>query len=372
MNFLRLILFAFVGLVPLIASAEAPAVPDKYKDAKWLLYETPNFEIVALNSEHAMQVQNYAEDLKSWIYNRWGLHDIPFDKKCMIVCVPSQEMFVEFFRKPDVDPKVATSKNPDGSDRQVYGIWIAASSDNRWLTASLPEKLGRVCLLNYESTYKLKFENWFYVGSSALNNDPGAILTVLAGQPQNIGIDQLFSSEPTASSEAYRYHAMVLCLMLRKEFGIAKLKQFLLSSNKDLNTRFREVYGFADAASFGISYNAYVKNLHHDIHNNRTPVTYLTWFFIRKNHEKTLFIFSWIFFGLVAGVLSRVLYPVQEKFNWVETMLLGVAGSFVGGTINHMLQWGDGTFSPVGLLLSVAGGVLACIGWNFLKKRLDL
>jgi uncharacterized membrane protein YeaQ/YmgE (transglycosylase-associated protein family) len=42
-------------------------------------------------------------------------------------------------------------------------------------------------------------------------------------------------------------------------------------------------------------------------------------------------ILSWIVFGLIAGVIVRLLMPGRDPGGCIITMLLGVVGAFVGG-----------------------------------------
>jgi uncharacterized membrane protein YeaQ/YmgE (transglycosylase-associated protein family) len=42
-------------------------------------------------------------------------------------------------------------------------------------------------------------------------------------------------------------------------------------------------------------------------------------------------IFSWIFWGLFVGAIARLLLPGSQKIGIIWTILLGVAGSIVGG-----------------------------------------
>ncbi len=47
-------------------------------------------------------------------------------------------------------------------------------------------------------------------------------------------------------------------------------------------------------------------------------------------------ILSWIVFGLIAGVIARLLMPGRDPGGCIITMLLGVAGAFVGGFIYRL------------------------------------
>ena len=42
-------------------------------------------------------------------------------------------------------------------------------------------------------------------------------------------------------------------------------------------------------------------------------------------------VLSWIVFGLIAGIIAKLLMPGRDPGGCVITMLLGVAGALVGG-----------------------------------------
>ena len=42
-------------------------------------------------------------------------------------------------------------------------------------------------------------------------------------------------------------------------------------------------------------------------------------------------IIGWILFGLVVGAIAKFLMPGKDPGGWIVTILLGIAGSFVGG-----------------------------------------
>ncbi len=48
-------------------------------------------------------------------------------------------------------------------------------------------------------------------------------------------------------------------------------------------------------------------------------------------------ILSWIVFGLIAGMIAKVLMPGRDPGGCVITMLLGVAGAFVGGFLYRLV-----------------------------------
>jgi uncharacterized membrane protein YeaQ/YmgE (transglycosylase-associated protein family) len=44
-----------------------------------------------------------------------------------------------------------------------------------------------------------------------------------------------------------------------------------------------------------------------------------------------------IILGLIVGAIARLLVPGRQPMGWVATALLGIAGSYVGGTLGSML-----------------------------------
>ena len=69
---------------------------------------------------------------------------------------------------------------------------------------------------------------------------------------------------------------------------------------------------------------------------------------------------SWAVFGLVIGLIARLLYPGPQAMGFLMTMLLGVAGSFVGGLISWVFGFRPelGPFRSSGWIMSVLGGLI--------------
>jgi uncharacterized membrane protein YeaQ/YmgE (transglycosylase-associated protein family) len=69
--------------------------------------------------------------------------------------------------------------------------------------------------------------------------------------------------------------------------------------------------------------------------------------------------------GLVVGALARLAVPGPDPMSIWRTMLLGIAGTFVGGLIGGLIGLRAG-----GLLFGILGGVLLLILWRkFVEKR---
>ena len=81
-------------------------------------------------------------------------------------------------------------------------------------------------------------------------------------------------------------------------------------------------------------------------------------------------ILSWILLGLVAGAIAKAIHPGPDSGGWVITILLGIAGAFVGGLIGSLIGWGAvDSFSIKNLILAVGGSILLLWLYRMMKKR---
>ena len=83
---------------------------------------------------------------------------------------------------------------------------------------------------------------------------------------------------------------------------------------------------------------------------------------------------GFIVFGLVVGVLARLLVPGRQELSLAMTVLLGVIGSVVGGVVANALGTGDVfELNFVGSIVAIAASVvLIVIGerTGVLRRRL--
>jgi uncharacterized membrane protein YeaQ/YmgE (transglycosylase-associated protein family) len=75
-----------------------------------------------------------------------------------------------------------------------------------------------------------------------------------------------------------------------------------------------------------------------------------------------------LLFGLIVGAIARFLVPGSERGGWLTSMLVGVAGSYLGGFLGRALSlYRDG--EPAGFLMSLLGAVLLLVGYHALVRR---
>jgi len=91
-------------------------------------------------------------------------------------------------------------------------------------------------------------------------------------------------------------------------------------------------------------------------------------------------IIGWIVFGLIAGLIAKAIMPGKDPGGCIITILLGIAGSVIGGFIGRAL-FGYGTAvhgdtrdltQPgflMSLLLSVVGAIILLAIYRLIKGR---
>ena len=70
---------------------------------------------------------------------------------------------------------------------------------------------------------------------------------------------------------------------------------------------------------------------------------------------------AWLLIGLVAGALARLIVPGRDPMGVFATIVLGLAGSLLGGFLAHAL-FND--TNGVGLFGSVVGAVIVLLIWR--------
>ncbi|MCI5140500.1 MAG: GlsB/YeaQ/YmgE family stress response membrane protein [Candidatus Electrothrix sp. ATG1] len=80
-------------------------------------------------------------------------------------------------------------------------------------------------------------------------------------------------------------------------------------------------------------------------------------------------ILSWIVMGLIVGALAKFIMPGKDPGGIFVTILIGIAGAFVGGFIGSLLGLGAVTgFNLWSLLLAVGGALILLWLYRVIKK----
>lgn len=83
-------------------------------------------------------------------------------------------------------------------------------------------------------------------------------------------------------------------------------------------------------------------------------------------------ILSWIFLGLIAGALAKLIYPGDQNGSIFATIGLGILGAIVGGYLGQALGITGataGSLSLAGIATAVLGAVFLIFLWSLLTRR---
>ena len=79
-------------------------------------------------------------------------------------------------------------------------------------------------------------------------------------------------------------------------------------------------------------------------------------------------ILAWILFGLVVGIIAKLLMPGRDPGGFIVTILLGIAGALLGGFIGQATGlYGEG--EPAGWIVSILGAILLLALYRMLVRR---
>ncbi len=73
-------------------------------------------------------------------------------------------------------------------------------------------------------------------------------------------------------------------------------------------------------------------------------------------------IIAWIIIGAIAGALGKLIMPGDDPGGIIVTILLGIAGAFVGGFITHnLLGIGSGGFIWTIIVATIGAIILLAV-----------
>ncbi len=84
------------------------------------------------------------------------------------------------------------------------------------------------------------------------------------------------------------------------------------------------------------------------------------------------FIIMLIVIGIIAGYVARLLVPGRDPMSFVQTAILGIVGSFIGGFLGYVLfghDFDDGALQASGVVGSIIGAVVALLIYNATTRR---
>jgi uncharacterized membrane protein YeaQ/YmgE (transglycosylase-associated protein family) len=78
-------------------------------------------------------------------------------------------------------------------------------------------------------------------------------------------------------------------------------------------------------------------------------------------------VLGWILFGLVVGIIAKLLMPGRDPGGFIVTTILGIVGAVVGGFLGRTLGF-YGPGEPAGFLMATLGAVVLLFIYRLLRR----
>jgi uncharacterized membrane protein YeaQ/YmgE (transglycosylase-associated protein family) len=70
-----------------------------------------------------------------------------------------------------------------------------------------------------------------------------------------------------------------------------------------------------------------------------------------------IWVLGWMLFGLVVGIIAKLLMPGRDPGGIFVTMLIGIVGALLGGFIGRAVGWYE-PGEPAGFVVATIGAIL--------------
>jgi uncharacterized membrane protein YeaQ/YmgE (transglycosylase-associated protein family) len=70
-----------------------------------------------------------------------------------------------------------------------------------------------------------------------------------------------------------------------------------------------------------------------------------------------IWVLGWMLFGLVIGIIAKLLMPGRDPGGIFVTMLIGIVGALLGGFIGRAIGWYE-PGEPAGFVVATLGAIL--------------
>lgn len=82
---------------------------------------------------------------------------------------------------------------------------------------------------------------------------------------------------------------------------------------------------------------------------------------------------AWVVLGLLAGAIAKAIVPGSQGGGWISTLVLGVVGAFIGGSLHTFIQTGSLVLTAPGLsipgvFVAVLGAIIAIYLYGLLSR----
>lgn len=259
-------------------------VPKEIEGLQWNRWTSKNFVVCSLNDKQAQYLHKHLELVRGWVFARWGMMEIDFTTECKLICVDDAALFKKLFNLDTT--RVEIRRDENGKIKESIIFLLCSDLPSK----TVPVPLTEVCLAEFGQRHKVAFGMWATRGMAQLNGTISQIRERIAEvKPLLDRNDPLFFSkglfemtpdqyaklEP-AKQRLYDNCALIVCLMIRKEFGQNHyLRMLKAASEGNPETALKSVLGFDSYDSFDKTLKRFMIDITREVVAGKTPSFYL-------------------------------------------------------------------------------------------------
>jgi uncharacterized membrane protein YeaQ/YmgE (transglycosylase-associated protein family) len=92
----------------------------------------------------------------------------------------------------------------------------------------------------------------------------------------------------------------------------------------------------------------------------------------QKGLEENMSVILFLIFGLIVGALARLIVPGREPGGWLTSLVVGVAGAFLGGFLGRVFGLYTHDVTTGGFVMSLIGAVILVAIYQAISRRRTL
>ena|SRR6476646_4124946 len=91
-----------------------------------------------------------------------------------------------------------------------------------------------------------------------------------------------------------------------------------------------------------------------------------------EGQEENMSVILFLIFGLIVGALARLIVPGREPGGWLTSLVIGVAGAFLGGFLGRVFGLYTREVTTGGFVMSLVGAIVLVAIYHAVARRRTL